>query len=326
MLDLTETYCDKWKLKVNVNKTKVIRFSNGKQKTQTKPLLYKGTAIDSVDSFKYLGILMNYNGNYHKAKKELHDQANKAMFSLLTKSQVLELPIDIQLDLFEKTVVPILLYGSEVWGFENMKIVETLHLRFCKYILKLKRSTPSYMVYGELGVYSMRIYVAMRMVTYWTKLIDNSCKLSSKVYNILHQLSETNVMKVPWIEQIKGVFNSCGLSNIWAAQSYPNAKWLTASVKQKLKDQFIQEWQTEIDKSSKAIRLFNGSIAIKKSFCMETYLNILPKSFGITLCKFRTCNHKLAIERQRYHQIERHHRFCDMCDKDVIGDEFHFLF
>jgi hypothetical protein len=187
--------------------------------------------------------------------------------------------------------------------------------------LKLKLSTPSYMVYCELGV-----YVAMRMVTYWTKLIDNSCKLCSNVYNILHQISETNVMKVPWIEQIKGVFNSCGLSKIWAAQSYPNAKWLTASVKQKLKDQFIQEWQTEMDKSSKAIRLFNGSIAIKKSFCMETYLNILPKSFGITLCKFRTCNHKLAIERQRYHQIERHHRFCDMCDKDVIGDEFHFLF
>jgi hypothetical protein len=74
------------------------------------------------------------------------------------------------------------------------------------------------MVYGELGVYSMRIYVAMCMVTYGTKLIDNSSKLSSKVYNILHYLSETNAMKVPWIDQIKEFLNSCGLSNRLASQ------------------------------------------------------------------------------------------------------------
>ena len=60
-------------------------------------------------------------------------------------------------------------------------------------------------------------------------------------------------MKVPWIDQIKEFLNSCELSNISAAQSYPNATWLTASVKQKLKDQFKQEWQTEKDKSSKAV-------------------------------------------------------------------------
>jgi hypothetical protein len=48
-------------------------------------------------------------------------------------------------------VAPILLYGAEVWGYEKNDISETLHLEFCKYIMKVKKCTPNYIVYGELG-------------------------------------------------------------------------------------------------------------------------------------------------------------------------------
>ena len=34
-------------------------------------------------------------------------------------------------------VEPILLYGSEVWGYENNKIIEQVHSGFCKRILKV---------------------------------------------------------------------------------------------------------------------------------------------------------------------------------------------
>jgi hypothetical protein len=50
-------------------------------------------------------------------------------------------------------VKPILLYGSEIWGFsKNIQCLEKVQLRFCKLLLKLKTSTPSYMIYGELGL------------------------------------------------------------------------------------------------------------------------------------------------------------------------------
>ena len=52
------------------------------------------------------------------------DQATKAMFALLSKGRRLKLPIDIMLDLFDKTVVPVLLYGCEVWGYENNIVVD----------------------------------------------------------------------------------------------------------------------------------------------------------------------------------------------------------
>jgi hypothetical protein len=37
--------------------------------------------------------------------------------------------------LFDSLVEPIILYGSEVWGFENIQIMEKINLKFCKRIL-----------------------------------------------------------------------------------------------------------------------------------------------------------------------------------------------
>ena len=48
------------------------------------------------------------------------------MFSVLRKSRKLHLPVDLQLQLFDSMVMPILLYGSEVTGFENTDILERL--------------------------------------------------------------------------------------------------------------------------------------------------------------------------------------------------------
>jgi len=44
------------------------------------------------------------------------------MFSVVKKSRKLNLPESIQLHLFNSIVVPILLYGCEVWGIENLQI------------------------------------------------------------------------------------------------------------------------------------------------------------------------------------------------------------
>ena len=54
-------------------------------------------------------------------------------------------------------LAPILLYGSEVWDFENCDIINAYHFKFCEMMLHLKSSTPKVMVYGELGQFPMTI-------------------------------------------------------------------------------------------------------------------------------------------------------------------------
>ena len=67
-----------------------------------------------------------YNGNLSKTIQNLYEKKLKAMFSLLCKARSVQLPIDLQLHLFDKVVTPIILYGCEVWGFESCKILHKL--------------------------------------------------------------------------------------------------------------------------------------------------------------------------------------------------------
>ena len=41
---------------------------------------------------------------------------------------------------------------------------------------------------------------------------------------------------------------------------------------------------------------------------------------------FRCLNHRLPIERGRFWGIERDDRICDICNKNQLGDEYHYLF
>jgi hypothetical protein len=67
-----------------------------------------------------IGIKFNYNGRFNKALEALRNQANRAMFALIGKCKKLCLPVDIQLQLFDALVKPILFYRSEVWGYEKL--------------------------------------------------------------------------------------------------------------------------------------------------------------------------------------------------------------
>ena len=79
-----------------------------------------------------------------------------------------------QIDLFNKLVKPILLYGSEIWGFGNLDIIERIQLKFFKYIFNLKKSTPTYMIYGEVGITPISVEIKNKTISYWTKLVNNS--------------------------------------------------------------------------------------------------------------------------------------------------------
>ena len=188
MLNLFEHYCDELRLTVNISKTKVLIFSSGRY-AQNLNFYFKGTKIENVTDYKYLGIFLSKSGSYLNCKKHIAEQANNAMFSLLRKIRVLNLPIDMQIELFSKLIKPILLYGCEIWGFGNLDIIERVQLKFLKMILNLKKSTPSYMVYGESGLYPLKIDIQTRIVSFWTNLLDfNSGKLSSMTYNIIYTL------------------------------------------------------------------------------------------------------------------------------------------
>ena len=92
-----EKYCEKWKLKVNVSKTKIIIFSS--RKHLDRVYLYNKKQIEIVDYFKYLGVSFTPNGKFTECRKYVVNQARKAMYLILKKARIHKLPIDVQLDI-----------------------------------------------------------------------------------------------------------------------------------------------------------------------------------------------------------------------------------
>jgi hypothetical protein len=81
-------------------------------------------------------------------------------------------------DRYSATVIPHecktypVVYACEIWGYENLSIIDKFHLRFVKMILKVKKTTPNCMVYGELGELPLSTTVACRMIRFWANLIS----------------------------------------------------------------------------------------------------------------------------------------------------------
>ena len=113
----------------------------------------------------------------------------------------------------------------------------------------------------------------------------------------------------------------CGFPNIWETELFDNVDYLKCVIKQRLENQFLQNWNSLIQNSPKAINYKT----IKTEFKYEEYLNILEIKDAILLCRFRTTNNKLPIETGRWQNIPRENRKCILCNRSQIGDEYHYI-
>ena len=136
----------------------------------------------------------SYNGKFQDTKKYLICQARKAMYSVINKARKLSLPIDMQLSLFDSMIAPILMYGSEVWGIENVEVIDRFQLKFCKLVPNLKQTTPNCMIYGELGILPISIHIKSRILNYWCSVIMSK---HSNIYTIDSiQLKHSSIQNV----------------------------------------------------------------------------------------------------------------------------------
>ena len=139
-----------------------------------------------------------------------------------------------QLKLLDSLVEPII--HSEVWGFENIQIIEKIHLKVCKIILNVRLTTPDYMVNGELGRYPLEIGVNLRMVSFWTKLVQCKNKLSSILYRLMLHIHQSGNHDFKWIFFVMSIFDNTGLSYIFVNQLNINIHSLKPVLKERLHD------------------------------------------------------------------------------------------
>ena len=150
-LNSLNDYCTTWKLKINISKSKIIRFTKRRTPNFRYEWKLNGEIVELVESYVYLGTTISFNGKFNGAMEKQITQANRALFAIKSKKDKFNLPADIMLDLFDKMILPILLYGCEIWGFADLEPIELFFRKFLRYILKANNQTANCMVYGETG-------------------------------------------------------------------------------------------------------------------------------------------------------------------------------
>jgi len=89
--------------------------------------------------------------------------------------------------------------------------IEKVHTDFLKRILKVKHSTPSVLLYGDLGRVPLSISIKKRVSGYWYDVINSENKLSSISYRLILQDNVHNGHSYEWLKFVKTIFNDNGL-------------------------------------------------------------------------------------------------------------------
>ena len=148
----------------------------------------------------------------------------------------------------------------------------------------------------------------------------NNFKLCSFLNTIVHAMHEHKHLKSAWIENIKHLLCSLGLSGIWYTQSFISSNWLIKATEQKIKDICKQDWNSalSIASSSNNYRLFKDTLEASSSIStLSTYM-------CLRFLVFQTQNHRFRMEIDRWRGQPLFERKCNFC-LDDNGDEYHYL-
>ena len=154
-LNKLATYCNKWRLQVNLKKTKIILFNRQGSLIKKHSFLFMSNNIEVTKQYKYLGFIFTCSGSTIVGVRNLINQAQKEWFSIkyyLSSSK--NKNIDTYLTLFETQIKPILLYAREAWA-DSMKAniddvtlltgnkLEIFQISIFKQILGVSRKTTN---------------------------------------------------------------------------------------------------------------------------------------------------------------------------------------
>jgi len=333
-LDKLNAYCKEWDLDVNMDKTKVVVFNKPGKIVPTK-LSYNGKILESKAVYKYLGVLLSNNGKLSKAKTDLSQRGQKAIFKMKTSFKGASPNFETCMHLFDHIIKPNLLYASDVWGYTAIKNghlelnslnrddIENCHLKFCRFALGVSKRAPNIGIYGEIGRFPLAIEAVLNSVKFWHRVQNMSnSSLLQKAYNEMVNLNLDN----SWYTSMKSLLTKAG-----TIHNNPSLVTVINGIKPILEGQYLQFWRNKLfdDKNKANGNKLRSYRTYKNMFGKEEYLKLQSKNLRGDFARLRLSAHKLHIETGRYanktDRKEPHDRICTYCTTNLCEDEFHFI-
>ena len=321
-LNILSDFCNDYKLKVNENKTKVLVFKRGGRLSRHEKWTYQNCNLEVVSRFCYVGLTFTRQMSLNEMVHDLCIKGKRSFISILhSLYNYGQMPKNMFFKLFDLKICPQLLYGAEIWGFNQYEELERCQYYACKRFMCAKQNACNYFVLGECARYPMYITSTKRCLKYWFKILSmDDSRFVKKCYHMM--LMDDLNGKSNWVSSLRHCLQTLGFGYVWENPTNINVHILLYNLDRRLKDVFIQKWYQSINNNAKLECYVN----IKHDFVYESYLDVLDiRKFRFSYVNFRTSCHNLEIERGRYTNIQRNERVCKLCDQNVIEDEYHLL-
>ncbi|KAI8117895.1 hypothetical protein CVS40_10331 [Lucilia cuprina] len=173
MINALHKYCQIWCLKANLTKSKIIVFRSSPRISSSLKWHYGDEDVEIVNSYKYLGVDINFNLSFNNHLKNKLSASKLAINT--TWSKYINNPKiskNNKLKIFQSASRSIMFYAAQIWGYTKYDIVEKLFKFFIKKMLYLPRTTPNYMLHPETGLDSLYISILKLHFAYINKVLN----------------------------------------------------------------------------------------------------------------------------------------------------------
>ena len=151
--------------------------------------------------------------------------------------------------IFESTVIPILEYGSGVWGIKRYDSLERLQYRAVRTFLGVSLTTPIPAIMGEMGWYPIHLRTQKNIVRLFCRLTNLSdTRICRQVF--LWDQSTSARYRDTWFNHAKRLLDSCGLTDISDLDDNVSTSYVIDTVEKHLMDEYSQSWLESIQQVS----------------------------------------------------------------------------
>jgi hypothetical protein len=204
-IDLINTFFVKNDLKINLEKTKLVIFRDGRRKKRRPNVYWNDSLIEIVDHYTYLGVTFYANCSFKQTCINFINKAKCAesqLHKLVFKSKMKTL--NSRISLFNSLVRSILMDCSAIWGVHFVDKLESFQCNFLRRIFGLPRKTPNWYLRLESACDRIELSYVKNLLNFWKRIMSKPTDSLVRVcYDALESKVDCPSMKWNWVRDVR---------------------------------------------------------------------------------------------------------------------------
>lgn len=315
MINRLATYCKKWGLIINTEKSKIMVFARHTRSSVSNNWFFDGNSLEVTKKHKYLGIELNSTTDFksHLAAKAATCQSllNITWRRIFANEHISP---SAKYKIYEAVVTSTLCYAAQVWGMDEFDEIEKFQRNFLKKMFNLPMNTPHYAIYLETGLPKLYTSTLKLQADYVIKVLSYpDSRLTKKM--LLYEIRN----KDWWMSKWQNIGTSFGEDVVIDANSQNGGK---------LKEQLYKIIQIRED-SDRAALIANARQSESRIMYAQLEYNLMNNYFKNSLrykeisLIFKTRCELISLNGCPYNGS--FNQFCTLCNLASKEDCFHFM-